>query len=136
MPRQMTGTSTKIRPKQEPHILEAPKWSVGEHNFPDHFSKNAIFLQNNGQSTSKSESQLQPFWRVHLQGLESTLDMISSPEGLSKTIADSCPASLKQVASLCFEKSILVFMGVCVCVCVCFAPRKKGNVETHMFRPW
>ena len=63
-PEQLTETPTEIRPKQRPRILESPKWSVGEQNFPDHFSKNKVFPQN-GQSgesnTTLSESPLAGF---------------------------------------------------------------------------
>ena len=59
-PGDMTGTPAKIRPKQQPRILESPKWSVGEQTFPDRFSKKYEFSQNR-QSTSKTESPLRPF---------------------------------------------------------------------------
>ena len=48
------------------------------------------------------------FWRVHWQVLESTLLVRKDSP---RQIADSCLASLTQIASLCFEESILVFMG-------------------------
>ena len=53
--------------------------------------------------------------RVHYGFLESPLagfgEYTSRPERLSKKIADSCLASLTQIAFPCFEESILVFMG-------------------------
>ena len=52
------------------------------------------------------------FWESPMAGFG---EYTSCPERLSKKIVDSCSASLAQIASLRFEESILVFMGVRVC---------------------
>ena len=72
--------------------------------------------------------------RVHYGFLESSLEPSTffCPERLSKKIADSCPASLKQIASLGLEESILVFMGVHVSS----VPNRYNKIETQIFRPW
>ena len=70
-PRANDGNTNKNGLNSNQGILESPKWSVGEPNFPDRFSKN-VFFPHNGQYTSKTESPLRPFgesigrfWRVH-----------------------------------------------------------------------
>ena len=87
------------------------------------FSAEGTVHEQNGESINVRPfgKSIGRFRRVHFL----------SRKKLSKKIADSCcPASLAQITSLCFEESILVFMGVrAFC-------SKYDTVETQIFSPW
>ena len=122
----MTGGTTKIRPKLQPRMLESPKWSVGEQNFPDRFSKNAIFGRTDSPR-AKQRVRYGPFG----DSIVGFWNYIFLSKKIVQKITDSCLASMTQIVLLCFEESILIFKGVRVLLQINMTKLKK-----QIFRPW
>ena len=121
----MTGTPTKVRPNSN-HAF----WSLQSGQLENRISQTVSPKMRSFHKTDSPRAKR----RVHCTPFGESIGRFwrvfsLSQEACPRKIADSCPASLTQIASLCFEESILVFIGVCVCS----VPNEYDEVETHIF---
>ena len=104
----MAETVTKIRPKLGPRILESPRWSVGEQNFPDASAQRTV----HEESITALFDSLLAGWRVHLLS--------------GKNVQETC-GSLPCISD---ADRFAVFRGVHPCFrgSVCSVPNKHDTI--------